>query len=194
MISRKLYYWVLHLKAQDGLAVIDANGTVSYLSIGKWNALVDLVKKDFRQGKLDKLLVPGTPNDLNEMISRTRRVLEQMLEHPAEIDQLRTNISYEMVFGTPLQRKVWNHLVKIPVGTTTSYSEIAKQLGMKSARAVGNACGANRIALIIPCHRVVTAQGTIIGYRYGVREKERLLKLEKKPQNHNEVERRYMNK
>lgn len=183
MQTKRFYYWVLHLKAQDGLAVIDVDGTISYLSIGKWNTLVDLVKRDFRQGKLINSLFPGTPKDMNEAISRTKRVLEQMLDHPADIDLLRDTIHYEVVFGTPLQKKVWTHLVeKVPVGTTTSYSEIGNTLGVKSARAIGNACGANRIALIIPCHRVLTAQGTINGYRYGISEKERLLHLEKRQQ------------
>ncbi|SGZ56202.1 CIC11C00000000259 [Sungouiella intermedia] len=181
MRSKRLYYWVLHLKAQDGLAVIDLKGVVSYLSIGRWNTLVDLVKRDFRTAKMENYLLPGNEKVTNDSIESTKRVLEQMLDNPSEIDSLRRTINYEVIFGTELQRKVWTYLVDhIPVGTTSSYSEVAKALGVKSARVVGNACGANRIALIIPCHRVLTAQGTINGYRYGKDEKERLLQLEVK--------------
>lgn len=181
IVSRKLYYWVLHLKAIDGMAVIDHQGKVYYLSIGKWNTLVDLVKKDFKHAKERVQLLPGTSMNLSKAVFNTKLVLEQMLEQPQEIDKLRSTIRYEIIFGTSLQRKVWKYLIeKVPVLKTISYSMIAAALDIKSARVVGNACGANRIALLIPCHRVLTAQGKINGYRWGTDVKERLLQLERK--------------
>jgi methylated-DNA-[protein]-cysteine S-methyltransferase len=69
--------------------------------------------------------------------------------------------------GTVFQKKVWRHLQTIPVGETQSYSEIAQILGT-SARAVGNACRANPLAIIVPCHRVVSKSG--IGGYYGKRD------------------------
>ena len=80
--------------------------------------------------------------------------------------------------GTDLQKRVWQALLPIPYGETLSYGEIAKMVGCRSAQAVGQAVGANPIALIIPCHRVIAANGQIGGYAYGTEIKKRLLDLE----------------
>ena len=81
--------------------------------------------------------------------------------------------------GTDFQRRVWQRLFTILYGQTKTYDEIAKMVGCKSARAVGQAIGRNPIALIIPCHRVVGANGTLGGYAYGVDRKKQLSELEK---------------
>ena len=81
--------------------------------------------------------------------------------------------------GTDFQRRVWQRLFTIFYGQMKTYGEIAKMVGCKSARAVGQAIGRNPIALIIPCHRVVGANGTLGGYAYGVDRKKQLLELEK---------------
>ena len=81
--------------------------------------------------------------------------------------------------GTVFQRHVWQRLFTIFYGQTKTYGEIAWMVGCKSARAVGQAIGRNPIALIIPCHRVVGANGTLGGYAYGLDRKKRLLELEK---------------
>lgn len=81
--------------------------------------------------------------------------------------------------GTAFQQRVWKALRDIPAGKTVSYAEIAAQLGEpKSTRAVARACGANPIAVAIPCHRVVKSDGQISGYRWGVERKRRLLEKE----------------
>lgn len=80
--------------------------------------------------------------------------------------------------GTPFQKKVWMELLSIPYRHTLSYSELAKRLGCKSARAVGSAVGKNPISLIIPCHRVLGANGRLTGYAGGVERKAFLLRLE----------------
>ena len=80
--------------------------------------------------------------------------------------------------GTPFQKKVWNLLLQIPYGKTATYGELAKQLGCKSAQAVGGAVGRNPVSVLIPCHRVVGADGTLTGYAGGVEKKEFLLNLE----------------
>ncbi|MNE69655.1 Bifunctional transcriptional activator/DNA repair enzyme Ada [compost metagenome] len=83
------------------------------------------------------------------------------------------------VRGTAFQERVWQALRSIPVGTTASYSDIARMIGApKSFRAVAQACGANRIAVAIPCHRVVRSDGDLSGYRWGVERKRRLLERE----------------
>jgi len=74
---------------------------------------------------------------------------------------------------------VWNALRDIPVGTTTTYGEIASRLGVPGqAREVGEACAANKLAVVVPCHRVVKKDGSISGYRWGVHRKRKLLERE----------------
>lgn len=83
--------------------------------------------------------------------------------------------------GTAFQQRVWQALQKIPVGLTVSYSDIAERIGApKAVRAVASACAANRLAVAIPCHRVVRIDGSLSGYRWGVERKRALLDLEMK--------------
>src|SRR5260370_33724222 len=80
------------------------------------------------------------------------------------------------VAGTPFQRKVWTALCTIPLGTTTSYGALAAQLGMpKAVRAVGLANGSNPISVVVPCHRVIGANGSLTGYGGGLERKQWLL-------------------
>lgn len=81
--------------------------------------------------------------------------------------------------GTAFQQRVWEALRRIPVGSTASYAEIARAIGLPAAtRAVAQACGANPIAVAIPCHRVVRSDGALSGYRWGVARKRDLLERE----------------
>jgi AraC family transcriptional regulator of adaptative response/methylated-DNA-[protein]-cysteine methyltransferase len=81
--------------------------------------------------------------------------------------------------GTAFQQRVWQALRKIPVGKRVTYTEIARRIGApKSVRAVGSACGANVLAVAIPCHRVVRTDGGLAGYRFGVERKRALLAKE----------------
>ncbi len=80
--------------------------------------------------------------------------------------------------GSAFRKKVWDMLLQIPYGQTTTYGEIAKQLGISSAQAVGGAVGHNPISLIIPCHRVLGADGSLTGYAGGLDKKKKLLALE----------------
>ena len=82
--------------------------------------------------------------------------------------------------GTPFQQQVWQALRQIPCGQTLSYRALAQQLGKPQAvRAIASACAANKIALLIPCHRVVRSNGELSGYRWGVARKQALLLREK---------------
>ena len=82
--------------------------------------------------------------------------------------------------GTDFQKKVWNELMNIPYGETATYGEIAKRIGNPNAsRAVGNANNKNPIPIFIPCHRVIGANGKLVGYAYGLDMKRTLLDLEK---------------
>ena len=83
------------------------------------------------------------------------------------------------VRGTAFQQRVWQSLRKIPAGSTASYTDVAKLIGSPhSVRAVAQACGANTLAVAIPCHRVVRNDGTLSGYRWGVERKRALLEKE----------------
>ena len=80
--------------------------------------------------------------------------------------------------GTPFQLKVWRELLTIPYGQTTSYGEIARRLQCRSAQAIGQAVHRNPIAIIIPCHRVIGANGSLVGYASGLDIKRKLLRIE----------------
>jgi AraC family transcriptional regulator of adaptative response/methylated-DNA-[protein]-cysteine methyltransferase len=85
--------------------------------------------------------------------------------------------------GTPFQCRVWDLLRAIPSGETRTYGELAETLGLPGgARAVGAACAANRIAVLIPCHRAVREDGGLGGYRWGISRKRHLLELERHAQ------------
>jgi AraC family transcriptional regulator of adaptative response/methylated-DNA-[protein]-cysteine methyltransferase len=92
------------------------------------------------------------------------------------------------VRGTAFQERVWQALREVPPGTTVSYTDIAERIGSpKAVRAVAQACGANHIAVAIPCHRVVRRDGDISGYRWGVERKRELLRREAPADLHAEV-------
>jgi AraC family transcriptional regulator of adaptative response/methylated-DNA-[protein]-cysteine methyltransferase len=81
--------------------------------------------------------------------------------------------------GTAFQLKVWQALRRIPRGETRSYSQLARELGdPKATRAVARACATNRVAIVVPCHRVVGASGSLTGYRWGIERKRQLLEAE----------------
>lgn len=80
--------------------------------------------------------------------------------------------------GSGFRKAVWDVLLTIPFGHTMTYGEIARRLDCKSAQAVGGAVGHNSISLIIPCHRVVGAGGSLTGYAGGIERKARLLRME----------------
>jgi methylated-DNA-[protein]-cysteine S-methyltransferase len=82
--------------------------------------------------------------------------------------------------GTPFQRQVWQELEKIPYGVTISYGELARRIGNPAAvRAVGLANGRNPVSIVVPCHRVIGANGTLTGYGGGLERKRWLLELER---------------
>jgi AraC family transcriptional regulator of adaptative response/methylated-DNA-[protein]-cysteine methyltransferase len=84
------------------------------------------------------------------------------------------------LLGTAFQKKVWDALMKIPAGQTLSYAQVAEQIGAPgSARAVARACAGNRVAVVVPCHRVVRGDGSLGGYRWGLPLKEKLLQRER---------------
>ena len=107
----------------------------------------------------------------------TQAVHQQLKEYFAGA---RTDFDVNFDFeGTPFQQSVWKTLCTIPFGKTWSYMELAKKLGdPKKVRAVGLANGQNKIPILVPCHRVIGSDGTLIGYAGGLHRKKFLLELE----------------
>lgn len=82
--------------------------------------------------------------------------------------------------GTAFQHRVWTYLLRIPAGEIRTYQQVAEAIGSpRAVRAVGSACGANRIGVVVPCHRVIRGDGGLGGYRWGLERKQRLLALER---------------
>jgi AraC family transcriptional regulator of adaptative response/methylated-DNA-[protein]-cysteine methyltransferase len=123
------------------------------------------------QSSLQCAFVPGTSpllkqieSELAAYFSGTLRKFDTPLELP----------------GSPFQQQVWRHLLQIPYGTTASYEGLARDLGRAGAqRAVGRANGDNRLAIVVPCHRVIRSDGQLCGYGGGLRRKEWLLDHER---------------
>jgi methylated-DNA-[protein]-cysteine S-methyltransferase len=110
----------------------------------------------------------------DSVLKETRRQLGEYFNHKRK----RFDIPLLMV-GTPFQKKVWNNLLEIPFGKTSSYLQLAESISNKNAvRAVASANGANAISIIIPCHRIIGSNGKLVGYAGGLRVKAELLSLE----------------
>src|SRR5690606_8598662 len=105
---------------------------------------------------------------------RTMAAIISLVEEPLRGVNLPIDVR-----GTVFQQRVWEALRRVPAGTTTTYSELARALTCPTAvRAVAQACAANPVAVAIPCHRVVRSDGGLAGYRWGVARKAELLRRE----------------
>ena len=125
------------------------------------------------QNYLNSVLVEGESAVINLAI-------QQMEEY---LSKQRTEFSISLKFtGTEFQNTVWKELQKLEFGKTISYNQLAKNLGSeKLIRAAANANGANPISIIVPCHRVIGSDGSLVGYAGGISAKKKLLELESSP-------------
>lgn len=122
--------------------------------------------------RMNRPIVPGKNVHLERVAEELARYFEGKLR------EFKTPL---VIRGTPFQEKVWRRLLKIPYGRTCSYDDMARDIGQPLARrAVGRANGDNRIAIVIPCHRVIRADGALSGYGGGVWRKQYLLDLERR--------------
>jgi AraC family transcriptional regulator, regulatory protein of adaptative response / methylated-DNA-[protein]-cysteine methyltransferase len=122
------------------------------------------------QDRFPKAEMIGGDRDFEQLVAKVVGFIEQ----PTQSVDLPLDIR-----GTAFQQRVWAALARIPAGKTLSYSELARRVGMPSAvRAVASACAANKLAVAIPCHRVLRNDGALSGYRWGVARKRALLDRE----------------
>jgi AraC family transcriptional regulator of adaptative response/methylated-DNA-[protein]-cysteine methyltransferase len=128
-------------------------------------SLQRLLAEEFREAKIEK-------SDLGDIRDKVLAFID------GEVSLARVPVD---IRGTVFQRRVWEELRKIPRGETRTYKDIARAVGAPAAvRAVGSACGANPVALVVPCHRAVRTDGGLGGYAWGLARKKKLLALEKR--------------
>jgi len=126
------------------------------------------LQAEFPQSQLEQ--VDAGRDDF--LAPRVRAVADVLAGRQAQVDV--------DLLGTAFQKKVWDALMRIPRGETRSYAELANTLGQpRGARAVASACAHNRIAILVPCHRVVRGDGSLGGYRWGLPLKQQLLERER---------------
>jgi O-6-methylguanine DNA methyltransferase len=147
-------------------AAFDAEAAVIYLGFADHEFRAPLLAKLARLG-------PALGPDA-VALARLREQLEAYAE-----GQLRAfDIPFRLQ-GSPFEQRVWAALQRIPFGETRTYGQLARELGDANlSRAVGRANGANPVSILVPCHRVIGANGTLTGYAGGLARKERLLRLE----------------
>lgn len=128
-----------------------------------------VLERDLRQRFPHARLLGGAA-DTHSLAAEVVRVIEN--------PRLRRDLPLDLR-GTAFQQRVWRALGEIAVGSTASYAQVARRIGApRSVRAVAQACAANPLAVLIPCHRVVRGDGALSGYRWGIERKRALLKLE----------------
>lgn len=116
-------------------------------------------------------------SDVIDNKSRNRDVMDQLSRYfNGRLAKFTCSVD---LMGTPFQVRVWKELLRIPYGTTISYKQLAKRLGTsRGYQAVGRANASNPVPIIVPCHRVIGTDGSLVGYASGIKTKEFLLKLE----------------
>jgi methylated-DNA-[protein]-cysteine S-methyltransferase len=130
----------------------------------------------FENGRDAKREGPKLPRRSSELLTRTRQQLEEYFAGQRREFDLPLDPQ-----GTDFQRRVWQRLLDIPYGETTTYGTLARELGDPGAsRAVGLANGSNPLPIVIPCHRVIGADGSLTGFGGGLPTKQALLELESK--------------
>ncbi len=135
-----------------------------------------IVSEDEEIIGIDHAAAPGKSDERTEVIDVCIEQLNEYFEGRRSEFTVPVNFRYG---GTKFQQKVWNELWKIPYGQTLSYKELAVRCGGANySRAVANANGKNPVSIIVPCHRVISSDGTLGGYTGGLDKKSELLTIE----------------
>ena len=139
--------------------------------------LLDYRYRKMRQA-VDERIRKGLNAEFTEKDDEILSLIRMQLEEYLSGNRTRFDLPLLMV-GTGFQKAVWNALTEVPYGKTATYLELAKSLGNeKAVRAVAAANGANALAIVVPCHRIVGSRGELTGYSGGLAVKQRLLQLE----------------
>ncbi|MDP6211809.1 MAG: methylated-DNA--[protein]-cysteine S-methyltransferase [SAR324 cluster bacterium] len=162
---------------------------IGELILGSFEGKLCLLDFNYRKMRnaVDDRIKKGLNADFieedSEIIEKTRTELDEYFkENRREFD-----VPIRMV-GTDFQKSVWNALLKVAYGTTSTYLQLAKGINNgKAVRAVAGANGANAIAIIIPCHRIIGSSGELVGYAGGLPTKKRLLTLEQKQEFYTQI-------
>lgn len=156
-VVRSSFGWLLVAATDRGICRIDFGDTPEIV-----------------RARLEEDFSEATLREGDSAFAATVERILDFLEQPEERTTLPLDIQ-----GTIFQRRVWSALESIPPGATATYAEIAERIGRpKAARAVARACATNRLAVLIPCHRVIRGDGELGGYRWGIERKRELLRRE----------------
>jgi AraC family transcriptional regulator of adaptative response/methylated-DNA-[protein]-cysteine methyltransferase len=150
----------------DFMVAMSAKGLVALEFSANQSAAEDALRVRFPQADV----IDGA-QELTDVLEKVQRAIEAPGFDPALPLDLR---------GTPYEIGVWSMLRAIPVGETTNYGALAAKLGTRDAREVTEAIACNPVAVLVPCHRVVKKDGSISGYRWGVKRKRELLARERR--------------
>ncbi|EJF89772.1 methylated-DNA--[protein]-cysteine S-methyltransferase [Bartonella melophagi] len=166
--------------SQDAIVVILKETSIGILLIAKSRkGICNIALGDTARQLLQELKIGFTNAQYNiddNVLNREVAHIVAMVETPRLVEHHDLQLDIK---GTAFQQKVWGALYEVQCGETISYKELAQHIGMpKAVRAVANACAHNKLALAIPCHRVIYKNGAIAGYRWGIQRKEILLRRE----------------
>jgi AraC family transcriptional regulator of adaptative response/methylated-DNA-[protein]-cysteine methyltransferase len=165
-LHETLYYAIGNSVLGSVLVATSGKGVASILIGDDRASLIEELKGNFPDAALQAA-------DDDRLVDR----VIGMIENPTVSVDLPLDIR-----GTPFQPKVWAALRAIPAGMTMTYAALAGRIGEpKAVRAVASACAANKLAVAIPCHRVLRTDGSLSGYRWGVQRKRALIELEAVP-------------
>ena len=145
----------------DFLAAVSDRGLVAF----EFDTMPDALRLRFPEAGVE-----ADPGGLSDVVRALARVVDDPSHDPGIVLDPR---------GSDYQKRVWAMLRDIPAGETTCYGALAAKLGTRDAREVTEAIGSNTIAILVPCHRVLKKDGSISGYRWGVRRKRALLERER---------------
>jgi AraC family transcriptional regulator of adaptative response/methylated-DNA-[protein]-cysteine methyltransferase len=150
------------------IAAVSDNGLVAFEFGEQVMTMLDAL-----QVRFPNATIVSDQNGMSDIVAK----LMHLVDHPDQDSGIVLDIR-----GSDYQKQVWTMLRRIPAGETTNYGALAAELGTRDAREVTEAIGSNAIAILIPCHRVLKKDGSISGYRWGVRRKRILLERERQAQ------------
>lgn len=179
-MNEQLCYTYIQTEVTGALLVFkEQTRSLVFASLGKDESflltnLKDFLKRNEKQGTKHELHELEDIEKYEKLIENYKICLGNKMPLPPDA------IPFEFLFGTKFQHKVWDELLKVEHGHVTTYGDIAKKIGKPTAaRSVGRACGANNLALVVPCHRIIGSNKKLTGYKWSCKLKEQLLNNER---------------